>query len=59
MKKIRDFQCKDGETTFERMVIDSVKVVKCECKGEANRLLSSPRVVGNTTGRSPSFSNRG
>lgn len=58
MKKIRTFKCQDCETQFERMVQDSVTVVKCVCKGEAKRMLSAPRCFNNTTGRSPSSSNR-
>lgn len=58
MKKIRSFKCQDCETQFERMVQDSVTVVKCECKGEARRMLSAPRCFNNTTGRSPSAARR-
>lgn len=57
MKKIRSFHCQDCENQFERMVKDSVTIVKCECKGEAKRMLSAPRCFNNTTGRSPSSSN--
>ncbi len=58
MKKIRWFQCEDCTIKTERMVQDDELTVTCECSGVAKRLLSAPRVIGNTTGRSPSFSNR-
>ncbi len=45
MKKIRSFKCQDCETQFERMVEDSVTIVKCECKGEAKRMLSAPNAL--------------
>ena len=57
MKKIRNFNCPNCGT-IERMVVDSITVIKCECGKEIKRMLSAPRVIGNTTGRSPSFSNR-
>lgn len=46
MKKIRSFKCSECKTTFERMVIDSVLIVNCECKGLANRQLSAPKYFG-------------
>jgi len=58
MKKIRNFKCSECKESFERMVTDDVLIVNCECKGLANRQLSAPRVIGNTTGLSPSFSNK-
>ena len=58
MKKIRNFKCSQCHSRFERMVIDAVTIVKCDCSGEALRMLSAPKVFGNTTGRSPSFSNK-
>jgi len=56
MKKLRNFKCSTGNV-FERFVIDSITTVKCNCGEEAVKTLSSPKVIGNTTGRSPSFSN--
>lgn len=56
MKKYRNFNCpKCG--VFERLVNDEVKELNCKCGELSSRTLSAPRVVGNTTGRSPSFSN--
>ena len=58
MKKIRFFFCKECETSFDRMVIDSVTIVNCECGSEAKRQLSAPRYFGATTGRSSSLNYR-
>ena len=58
MKKMRNFKCSETGEVFERFVEDDQLIVECKCKGLANRSLSAPKVVGNTTGRSPSFSNR-
>lgn len=58
MRKIRDFQCTKCLCTVERWVEDDKKEVACGCGGVAVRKLSAPKVIGNTTGRSPSFSNR-
>lgn len=55
---MRNFKCQKSGDIFERIVIDEVTIVKCACGSEADRTLSAPRVLGNTTGRSPSFSNR-
>jgi hypothetical protein len=53
MKKIRRFKCHDCGT-IERMVVDGVTIIKCECGKEAKMQLSAPKHFGNTTGRSPS-----
>lgn len=58
MRKLRNFKCSETNNVFERMVEDDQRLVECRCKGLANRTLSAPRVFGNTTGRSPSFSNK-
>lgn len=58
MKKIRDFRCQGCSYTFERWVGDTKKTVMCKCGAIADRVLSAPKVIGNTTGKSPSFSNR-
>lgn len=52
MKKIRHFRC-DNCGIVERMVVDSVTVIKCECGCEAKRTISAPRYFGNSTGKSP------
>jgi hypothetical protein len=55
MKKLRDFLCANCGT-FERFVPDTKLSVICKCGSEADRLVSAPKVKGNTTGGSPSFS---
>jgi hypothetical protein len=56
MRKLRNFSC-PGCGIIERLVIDSVEVVECKCGEQAVKFISSPKVIGNTTGGSPSFSN--
>jgi len=58
MKKLRNFKCSETNNVFERLAKDEQLIVECKCGGLANRTLSAPRVLGNTTGRSPSFSNK-
>jgi len=54
MKKLRDFKCLTGHLT-ERLVNDNVSTITCpECKDWAGRVISTPRYLGNTTGKSPS-----
>jgi hypothetical protein len=57
MKKLRNFKCSETNQTIERLVKDDQVIVECKCGGLANRQVSSGKVIGNTTGRSPSFSN--
>ena len=57
MKKLRNFKCDETGKVFERLVEDEQLIVECKCNGLANRQVSSGKVIGNTTGRSPSFSN--
>lgn len=57
MKKLRIFQCSDCLSKSERLVKDDVTILCCDCGGLFKRIMSSPRVLGNTTGKSPSFSN--
>ena len=54
MKKLRYFKCDACSASTERLVKDSELTVKCECRGEAKRMLSAPRCFDNTTGGSPS-----
>jgi hypothetical protein len=53
-KKIRDFKCMQCGIA-ERLVWDRQESVICTCGKTAKRMLSAPRVKGNTTGKSPSF----
>ena len=57
MKKLRDFHCANCGT-FEKLVIDSKSSIVCKCGDNAYRLVSSPKVKGNTVGLSPSFSSK-
>ena len=52
MKKLRNFNCPNCGT-IERLVVDTVTVVKCDCGKEIKRTLSAPRYFGNTSGKSP------
>lgn len=61
MKKIRDFRCKNLDClhTQEVWVEDDIKELVCpECMGTMNRMVSSPKVKGNTLGKSASFSSK-
>lgn len=57
MKKLRNFKCAETGEVFERLVEDEQIIVECKCGGLSSRQVSSGKVIGNTTGRSPSFSN--
>ena len=54
MKKIRSFKCEDGHK-FDRMVKDSVREVKCECRLVAKRILSAPKFMNNSCGNNASW----
>jgi hypothetical protein len=59
MRVIRDFKCtnEDCGEVINKFIDSDVKEVDCDlCGSISNRLLSAPRVKGNTTGRSPSYS---
>ena len=58
MRKLRNFKCSETGEVFERFANDDMLIVQCNCSGLANRTLSAPKVLGNTTGRSPSLSNK-
>jgi len=52
MKKLRNFECESG-AIFERFVVDGITIVKCTCGREAKKTISTPRYLGNSTGKSP------
>lgn len=59
MKKYRDFKCEHCQYKFDERVEDDTFTIACpSCEMIAERTASSPRVKGNTTGGSPSFSNK-
>jgi len=55
MKKLNAFKCSSTNEVFERMVVDGISVVKCNCGSEANRVISAPKFLGNSTGGNASF----
>ena len=57
MRKIRDFECANCGK-FERLVTDKQSSLVCKCGDNAYRLVSAPKVKGNTVGLSPSFSSK-
>lgn len=56
MKKLRNFKCSSCGYKFELLIPDDNCEVKCKCGWYAHRMISAPRVLGNTVGASPSFS---
>ena len=59
MRKFRDFKCDTCEHVFERMIEDDQHCIDCvKCGLEAYRQLSAPKCFQNTTGKSPSASNK-
>ena len=53
MKMLRLFKCSDDHIT-ERLVESITTMTVCEeCKKEAKRIISTPRYLGNSTGKSP------
>ena len=55
MRKLEWFKCKSNCKSFDRFVVDGVTIVKCECGGEATKLLAAPKYFGNGAGgKSPS-----
>ena len=58
MKKFRNFRCGTCLAEYERFVEDGITMIDCECGKQAVKMISAPRVLGNTTGTSPSFSRK-
>ena len=53
MKMLRLFKCSNEHIT-ERLVESTITITICEeCKNEAKRIISTPRYLGNSTGKSP------
>lgn len=53
MKKLKIFNCESCNKQQERLVKDD-DIVKCsECGEECKKMLSLPRYLGNSTGKSP------
>lgn len=58
MKKYKNFECSDCGNIFEARVEDVITITKCECSGEAKRIILAPRYFSNTTGKSPAANYR-
>jgi len=61
MRKLRDFRCDECKQYFEVFIGDEVRMMDCNdatCNGIAYRMLSAPKCFQNTTGKSPSSSNK-
>ena len=59
MRITRNFKCTNEECNniVSRLLDSEVTQIECpECGAVANKTLSAPRVSGNTTGSSPSYS---
>lgn len=55
MRKLHNFKCKSCDKQQEHFVIDGITIVKCNCGGEATKLLAAPKYFGNGAGgKSPS-----
>lgn len=52
MRKLRNFKCETG-AIIERLVNDDINKSTCECGGDAEKTISTPRYLGNSTGKSP------
>ena len=58
MKMLRNFKCSNNHITEKFTEQDDLIAICEECNEVATKMLSAPRVKGNTTGGSPSFSNK-
>lgn len=59
MRVTRNFKCTNEECgeVLSRLLDSEITEVECKlCGSKSTRLLSTPRVQGNTTGKSPSYS---
>ena len=43
MRRIFEFRCQASDKVFERYIDDSITEVRCNCGGEANRIVSAVR----------------
>ena len=58
MKIFKDFKCSKSGVVFTRRVVNNVTVAVCKCGGEAARVISAPKMLGNTTGGNASFNKK-
>lgn len=57
MKKLRNFKCQSG-AIIERLVVDGITIVRCECGCEAKKSVTAARCFNNSAtcpGKSPSL----
>lgn len=56
MYRYFDFECPDCKAVFEEMISDDSMTLPCtSCKGQADRLISSPRIDWRRMGLDPAF----
>ena len=55
MKIFKAFKCQESDTIFERLVTSEITLVKCKCGSEANKIITAPKFLGNSTGANASF----
>ena len=53
MKKLRTYKCKPCKQEYEKLVNDDDTVICLDCGEECEKMLSLPRYLGNSTGKSP------
>lgn len=55
MKVFKNFKCQESGAVFDRRVDSDINLVECKCGAEAKRVLTAPKMLGNTTGGNASF----
>lgn len=53
MKKLRRFLCGSCGGAYEKLVKDDIISITCKCNSKATRVISTPRYLSNTVGKSP------
>ena len=55
MRIFKNFKCEESGVIFDRLVVNDITTVDCKCGGNAKRVMSAPRFLGNSTGGNASF----
>lgn len=55
MKVFKSFKCQESGAIFNRRVTSEITLIKCKCNSEAKRVITAPKMLGNTTGGNASF----
>lgn len=55
MRVFKNFKCQESGIVFDRLIDSNVTSIKCKCGGNSKRVLSAPKMLGNTTGGNASF----